>query len=830
MLQIDYEKLISRADIMYTKPVCQTYEGLPVGNGRMGTLVWTKPDHVGLQINRADVMPINRNHKGKQYGETDFCGFCASVKLYPGGEPFTSEHAFSQQLKVYDASVMLDTNTVHAEAWVHADQDCMMLKVCHKQEMNVPAYIEIASSRPLDFERGNFKATTTFVLSPGNGITLQQDFLEGDYKCSSAVAIGVSAPVVDIVHVSETVYRLVIDPLVQEYTVFISSADSFQKNTDVGQDALKLLNDAKQHKYADLKHEHEAWWIDFWQKSYVFASSADKTADFLERLHTYYLYLAAIISRGSLPPKFNGALWTTDGDKRVWGSQYWVWNMELLYFPLPGANHCELTENYFNMMIGRIEQCEKAAKWWWKSEGIYMPETTAFDGPIELEGELAQELQDITLRRKPAQFASDELIQATIYDSVAKSYFEPGNIDGYYYVSHILSCSSSIAMQTWWYYRITGDVNFLKEKAYPFLRGSVEFYRNYAKKGTDGIYHIFPTNVQESYWGAKDGIIDIAAIKGITPIALLVSEELGIDEELRPLWSEFLENIPAYPMGEDEEAQKLESSLGTGTWAGGSMGGVAGNRNSVQLWLMPVFPFEDVTLATTDQNLQDIASKTFKALPHVADLLGGKAIPVWSRLPVLTARMGEKGDFAWIPAAAFCNSRSLINGLDYSEGEQTQTAQMLASQATALQDALLQAVPGKPGGQEVIYLFAAWPDHWDGAFKLLSRGGFLIESCRLKGKIPFIAIHSNQGECLRINNPWPSDTVYVYRTDNKVDVCNGQVLMIDTSKGEDLILSDCVSNDIEAYCQKFSFDIPNAVNQVEVIMPNGRKVSKSIGN
>jgi hypothetical protein len=43
LLTVDYKKLVSRADLIYDTPAPRSEEGMPVGNGRMGSLVWTSP-------------------------------------------------------------------------------------------------------------------------------------------------------------------------------------------------------------------------------------------------------------------------------------------------------------------------------------------------------------------------------------------------------------------------------------------------------------------------------------------------------------------------------------------------------------------------------------------------------------------------------------------------------------------------------------------------------------------------------------------------------------------------------------------------------------------
>jgi hypothetical protein len=62
LLDVDHRRLVSRADLNDEKPVAKSEEGLPVGNGRMGSLLWTTPPVIKFQINRVDV-----------YGNNSYC-------------------------------------------------------------------------------------------------------------------------------------------------------------------------------------------------------------------------------------------------------------------------------------------------------------------------------------------------------------------------------------------------------------------------------------------------------------------------------------------------------------------------------------------------------------------------------------------------------------------------------------------------------------------------------------------------------------------------------------------------------------------------------------
>jgi hypothetical protein len=102
-----------------------------------------------------------------------------------------------------------------------------------------------------------------------------------------------------------------------------------------------------------------------------------------------YLYVMASSSRGKFPPKFNGMLWTTGGDTRKWGAQYWGANQSCLYNALFATNRLELIDPMFEMYSNMYGSCALSARQQWGSKGIYIPETVAFDGLEKLSESIA---------------------------------------------------------------------------------------------------------------------------------------------------------------------------------------------------------------------------------------------------------------------------------------------------------------------------------------------------------------------------------------------------------------------------------------------------------
>ena len=83
-------------------------------------------------------------------------------------------------------------------------------------------------------------------------------------------------------------------------------------------------------------------------------------------------------------PGFRGMLWYTNGDLAMWGSQYWWNNMGFYFNGLTPANHPELLEPVFKTISKYYDSYARAAKQQWGSEGIWLPETTWFNGLEDL--------------------------------------------------------------------------------------------------------------------------------------------------------------------------------------------------------------------------------------------------------------------------------------------------------------------------------------------------------------------------------------------------------------------------------------------------------------
>jgi hypothetical protein len=782
----------SRSSLAHRSPVDDPREGLPIGNGTMGTLVWTTPDAVRLQINRCDVFSTDKRHTGPgappltHVGEhADYCGGCAAIAILPGGEPFRGSRHFELGLSLEDAEVWLSGNDVRARCFVCATSDILALELDDQRAQAQPMCLALSMWRSPEVITGTHRARYRFQEEGGRAAVLQE-FDEGGYHCRSAVAVSMPGCPVAIEQDGDSRLTLAVPARRGRSLILISSAASWSRDDPVVDRAFALLDQASDSlAYDALREPHVSWWRGFWARTNLHISSTDGTGELMARARDLHLYYMAASSRGALPPKWNGSVFLTTGDKRDWGSQYWVWTMEMLYWPLYAADAVDLTEPYWRMYLEQLPDCERAACQRWGVEGAFYPETTTYDGPVVLPEDIAFEVQDVLAGRKLKDQLTERARALCQFESHLDTLLyeqDRGAIGRYSWISHLVSSGCELAAQAWWRYRYTGDEQWLRE-AYPLLRGTVEFYRHFAQKGGDGLYHTHGTNAHEDFWGATDSIMDLAAMRGTLPLAIRAAEILGLDAGLRESWHSFLDKLAPYPMGSDARAMALTgSALADDVWAAGHLGDVDGQHNPEDVWLTPVFPFEDWTLETQDPAADAVVHKLVELAPRHAAVLAGQSLNTAIRSPIVAVRTGRGENLPAVLAAYYAAFSPLLNGMSLFEGQAAASIEHLGLITVTLQEALLQSVAPHPGQSEAVRVFPAWPVAWDAEFRLLARGGFVVSSSIQHGEVQFVEVESRLGEPFRLRNPW--QTACVCQEDGRSPyTLSGNLLCFETQCG-----------------------------------------------
>ena len=239
-MQRDIEQIES-SGIVLEAPTDHSNEGLPIGNGRMGTLVWTTPSSLNFQINRVDVFAVNRNAAGEHFSAagatTDYCGTCAQLRIDCGNEPFRPGPDFRQALSLHSARCTVDGRGVDAECWVAAEDDVLIVTITDARETPLPIDLNLMLWREPEVRSGAHLATLSLSHSE-NRIGVVQTLAEADHYCSSAVVVACPEADVQVLDTGDGSRVLRLSPLRGTRTILVASAASQVGDTEASVDRI----------------------------------------------------------------------------------------------------------------------------------------------------------------------------------------------------------------------------------------------------------------------------------------------------------------------------------------------------------------------------------------------------------------------------------------------------------------------------------------------------------------------------------------------------------------------------------------------------------------
>ncbi|MEP9360401.1 glycoside hydrolase family 95-like protein [Sphingomonas sp. KR3-1] len=814
---------IALSDLHYAEPPRRSEEGLPIGNGRMGSLVWTTASQVRLQINRVDAYPAGSASNSFNEAHNDYCGGCAWLDLRFEGRPFRKGKV-ALHLSVYDGIVTITGDGVKVEIVAAREPDVFAIAIQDRRGSAVTATLRALRYAPSSTDANgaaDTHATTlrtrshlavTRLHAEDAAIALSQEFREVPFRSHTAVMAAFASGAAESELLDEASVALIASDAT---TLFVSSAAGFGDDGDSLATARRALETARTAGMPALAQAARAWWHDFWDQGSLALHSADGTAERVQRDYHYYLYLMAATSGGKFPPKFNGMLWNTGGDPRAWGAQHWYTNTSCYQEALPASGRLVLTDPFFDLYSAMLPACRAAAEAQWGSQGIFIPETVTFDGPEPLPPEIAAEMRALYLSRKPwaekspafLDYATTKHPYASVWNWKTPGRWEKGRYlfgerghGPYGPTSHIFATTAKIAYHFWLRYEFTQDRAWLAERAYPMLRGAVEFYRHHpmVRLEADGRFHIQGSNNSEPIRDARDASEDLAALRAVIPALLRAAALLDRDKALQPAWRDFLDRLAPLPCSDDPDVLGADLLHGPRTLAAARGPARYFNPDYVRAepHTLPVWFFDLCGVEARDTALRDLAQATLDRLVESH----GPASKTWNngltKLPIAAALLGRaelvrdlvpRQMGALAAPGALANTPLLRNRLSLGEGAQAMSAQHLGRASEALQLALLQSAPPAPGEDPILHLFPAWPTDWDADYRLHARGGFVVEATMTRGAVTRLELRSKAGAPCRLRNPFPA-AVTLQRDGRPAETLTGSLLSFPTRMGETIAL------------------------------------------
>ena len=831
--KIDFEKLVSRADIHLDGPVKRREGGMPLGNGIMGSLVWTGPQSLKFQINRTDVFANNCETNSFPERSMDYgyaCG-CIDVDFPDYHEDVFGEKELKQHLSIYDGILTMMGKDVVCQVTAWHKNDIMLIQVEDNRENKSGSVVRLRMMRPA-FSRIRSHTAESSFTKDDDGIVLSQEYKEDAYVCSSALAVDVEGKPYRIMENSDGELALHLEPGKGTYTIVIGSAAAFAEKEEGLRKVAAEMGKAQAESFGAVVEDNKKWWSSYWKKGYVQLSSKDGKAEEVEKHYTYYLYLMASCSRrGTYAPNYGGLIWSTRGDLRAWGTQFWWNNMNNYYHGLLPANRPEIMDPYFNMYYSMHDSLTVAAQQQFGSKGLFIPETTWFDGLAKLPEDIAEEMRDLYLLNRPwatrsqrfRDFAHLKTPQNSRWNWKnygryinGKWVFEERGHGPFGRVLHLLESGGKLAYQYWLRYEYTQDKEWLREIGYPMIKDLAEFFRNYPnlKQDNEGIYHIYLVNDQETFWGGTDTMGMMLAMKLTFPAAIRASKVLEIDEDLRECWQEVSDNLAPLPISTSPNAHGHSEPGEKPFWTRGlrpsdsASGGVTAAPITTDLCTLETKEVDpemfEVGLSTFRKQNPEMFTKDTAVIfashtqgmaylglsDYMHHILYNQATQDFpsaikeypTEEPNIKVLFYASKNYGGIQAV-------MENRLTSVEGINAIEAQRFGAVTAALHASLCQDNPGAPGLDSVIRVFPAWPADWDADFQLAARGGFLISASMKSGVIEDVELLSQHGGTCRIRNPWKGKEVTVHKNDEALCKTGDDLISIETEKGDTIRLS-----------------------------------------
>ncbi len=503
---------------------------------------------------------------------------------------------------------------------------------------------------------------------------------------------------------------------VQLVTVFRSDARAGKGGpsaaTLAGQASSKV-NSMTTTDVAALLAGHRDWWKNFWLKSLI------QTGDSTMNAYWYgSLYAMGSASRpGKVLAGMNGPWVSSDFTQFP---RYWYnYNVQAPFYGVASANHPELLEPY------NVQQ---------KAEQQWQTNWTASSGGYK--GQMWQRTMGPFHQFMPAP------APAKLRSGKNARWTDQKSNGGF------------AVLPSLFYYDYTQNQDFLKNQLYPNLRAVDDFFRDYLT--TSGSRLVMAHSSAHESSDDLNPNLDLGFIRRVETALITFSQQLGVDQNLVPVWQNTLAKLAAYP---------------TTTSGGKTVYAMAENINgstSASTIFKPgdqpiniegsVFPGENVYVGGDAAQLK-IAIDTLQQMNSWGVTSGQnknngfpKEFPIAARVGWPAADLMTKFDAAVKAQWRATNLTVAQNG----GGIET------AGSIEAVDSMLMQSVSG------TVRLFndADWPAGKDAHFKRLrAKGAFTVSAALTGGTVSPVTITSDAGSPLKLKNPWASGPVSVVKLD-----------------------------------------------------------------
>jgi alpha-L-fucosidase 2 len=499
------------SELLYSGPIRRWDEGLPLGNGLLGCLVWGEGDALNLSLDRADLWDLTPvpEFDSPDYRfsfvracvaakdlapvraiiETPYKARAAPTKL-PGGRLVLRVPGLD------DATFQLDTKTATARVATAA---------------GLRVEVVVLATEPIGWITiDGLTDVHPRVWNPFAGDYPPARPTENEIPCAKlgySAGERLSGP-------DETGYY---QPTGggDGQTVLVKWRTDGARWTGVwtiqngGRSSIaiarKRLDEALSKPAAGFRELHRAWWTDFHQHCDIRID--DPALEHAWRINNYYFGAAA---RSGAPPICLQGPWTCDeGWLPPWkGDYHHNLNTQFCYYQAFAANHLDAVRGFLDWLWDIKPACEAWTRKFYERPGLNAPGVMGLDGQC---------------------------------------------IGGWHQYSHSPTSAGWLAHFFTIYVKYSGDRAFLRDRAWPWLRACAEFFEAYSERGPDG-KRVFPlsssaeinNNTLEAWFPNQLTNYDLSIVRSVLNALVDFARVLERpDEEAR--WVALLGEFPELP-------------------------------------------------------------------------------------------------------------------------------------------------------------------------------------------------------------------------------------------------------------------------------------------
>ena len=311
-------------------------------------------------------------------------------------------------------------------------------------------------------------------------------------------------------------------------------------------------------------------------------------------------------------------------------------------------------------------------------------------------------------------------------------------------------------------YYYTRDTAYA-QRVYPALRQIAIFWQN--DLFWDGTRYVIKNDAQQEDDASPqdNGVMSLGLVRFLLQGCIAMSSDLQVDSSLRATWQDRLDKLSAFPTFERKGETVFRWTEVGRDWCGGNTIGI-----------QHIYPGSQIGL-DSDSDLLHTAQNMVHQMSRWEDGNGTNTF-----YPA-AARVGYDPNIILQQMSLFVQKQAYPNFYIHTSGGGVEGFNVAPS---GICEMLLQSFQGK------IRIFPDWPSDATAKFgDLMAYDGFLISSSIDNGSVQYVRIISKIGKRAVLVNPWPGQSVGLYRNGDAAETLSGTELTLPTSANETILLA-----------------------------------------